>query len=172
MPSGGARKGAGRKSLLDFEERLWVWNEYKNLVLEATNKKTLARANEFYNKSEIDLLLDEVHNVPVNWKRKSDGKSARTIMLELSKSDDPIPEASEEYPTYIVEAAHAFRARQNILNQGRRYFHAIRINGEAPEIREQIAKAASQKFKKKVLPIYVKRIVDDRNREMRGLFDI
>lgn len=47
------------------------------------------------------------------------------------------------------------------------YFKAKRLSGETPGILERVARAASKRFGVSVQPIYVKRIVDDRNGDFR-----
>ena len=135
------------------------------MVREATHEKILKRSRAAFVGTEQGELIKDINNVPASWRRKSDGKSARAVVCEWAKSDEPIPEHDPDngYELVMIEAAHALRNRRKAIAEIGAYFPSVRINGEAPAIRKRVAEEATKKFGVHITPVYVKRVCDDRN---------
>ncbi len=138
---------------------MWIKSRYEELVVNARRDKILAEIDNVYQGTEIDELLEEINSVHPNITRKSDGKPARKIIVELADLE-VIPD--EGYPEFITNAAHALKDRKRELNKRNQYFVPKRLHGETQGIRETVAKEATNRYGVAITATYVRWIIDDR----------
>ncbi len=128
-PKGGAREGAGRKPKLTVVQVLWIQNRVKQLMFEC--KKDLALHRDMpINRiagdlSELREIQQEMRNLPVSMRRTPFARELQVI-------------ASEMIYHRIIRIGSGTGPKPRHLKEK-----------SAAQIREQVAREANKKFKRK-----------------------
>jgi len=114
MPSGGKRVGAGRPATLDYFEKILVGDQCERRWIKAIKNKHRSDMAKELPEDELKEELKSFKGYLVGWTRNSDGKSARSIIIELSEREE-IPERG--YPKPILDMAKKLQYRRKILDE-------------------------------------------------------
>ena len=138
-PKGGARRGAGRKSKLSFDQKLWLKGRYEELMSERAKERAIYRA------------LIQKENYEDN--DGSDGEDIRSALKNIWAYLKALPLSERESQDAKLHQTHAAEliGKQRFIQVGSGRGPLLNNGDEektALDIRHQVADEANKKWKR------------------------
>lgn len=161
MPSGGKRKGAGRKSKLTPYQKAWVADIYNSIRIRSVDAATMSRVTKEYDGSEYEQLVNAIHSLPTSPLFR--GENPRVVMHRIAESGDFIEcsHLNDCLCQKINSAAEDFNAIRELRSSRKTYFAAKPIRSFKSEALQQTAIEATRFLKVEVSISQVTKAIRD-----------